>query len=444
MSAKPLKDPCEPRPVLPVPSAHLTTGRAGTAAFAGLAPRPLRAPSGPLDRVEGGRSKLWQLAAPLHCSVIGTCLTTGDLRALLRKFKAVATEKPDDHDLHGIAVSAAATRSPLSKQIHKLLDHRHAIVVRRFAQAASAADLERLWEEAKQSGDIPGAYWAILTHPLAPDALARRAFGDVHMLSHLVGAANRADIRRLHQLEREKTALEEKLARQEVHLRDGIVARDARIRDLGAMLAAQIERNTATPAATELSSVIATLRDLVVDLRKRCAAEAERRRRAEQRVADLDTARAVSERERHSLVRELEAVRGELDAAELALASFSGEAQEQTQAFDLGGAILLYVGGRPHLAARLKLLIDRASGQFLHHDGGIEERMDLLPGLVSRADAAFFPVDCISHDAALSLKRLCQQSSKPFVPLRSAGIAPLFEALRKLDLPRRGALYSAR
>lgn len=56
--------------------------------------------------------------------------------------------------------------------------------------------------------------------------------------------------------------------------------------------------------------------------------------------------------------------------------------------------------------------------------------MDLLPDLVSRADAAIFSVDCISHRAALMLKRLCQQASKPYFPLRSAGIAPMLQVLR--------------
>jgi len=47
------------------------------------------------------------------------------------------------------------------------------------------------------------------------------------MLSHLVGAANRADIRRLRQLEAENAQLEAKVARQQKDLRDAAVARDA-------------------------------------------------------------------------------------------------------------------------------------------------------------------------------------------------------------------------
>jgi Uncharacterized protein conserved in bacteria (DUF2325) len=54
--------------------------------------------------------------------------------------------------------------------------------------------------------------------------------------------------------------------------------------------------------------------------------------------------------------------------------------------------------------------------------------------LVSRADAALFPVDRVSHDAAQSLKRLCRRAGKPFHPLRSCGVASMLHALRSLEI----------
>jgi hypothetical protein len=75
-------------------------------------------------------------------------------------------------------------------------------------------------------------------------------------------------------------------------------------------------------------------------------------------------------------------------------------------------------------------LAERAGAILLHHDGGIEERGGLLPGLVSRADAVLFPVDCVSHSAMMLVKRLCRQSGKPLLPLRSAGLAPFCAALK--------------
>jgi Uncharacterized protein conserved in bacteria (DUF2325) len=55
-----------------------------------------------------------------------------------------------------------------------------------------------------------------------------------------------------------------------------------------------------------------------------------------------------------------------------------------------------------------------------------------LPGLVSRADHLFFPIDCISHDAASTIKRLCRQLEKPYYPLRTASLATLVSALAKV------------
>ena len=64
------------------------------------------------------------------------------------------------------------------------------------------------------------------------------AFGEVHMLSHLGVAANRADIMRLQLLEAENAALAETVARQQAQLRDAILARDAEIDALRATVAA--------------------------------------------------------------------------------------------------------------------------------------------------------------------------------------------------------------
>src|ERR1700732_42175 len=59
----------------------------------------------------------------------------------------------------------------------------------------------------RKQGDIPGAYWAALTHPATTQEIVTRIFAGVHMLSHVVGTVNRADIRRLQQLEADNAAL---------------------------------------------------------------------------------------------------------------------------------------------------------------------------------------------------------------------------------------------
>jgi hypothetical protein len=106
-------------------------------------------------------------------------------------------------------------------------------------------------------------------------------------------------------------------------------------------------------------------------------------------------------------------------------------AVEQPQ---LSGVTLLYVGGRPHQVAHLRAVAEHSGVRFLHHDGGIEHHLNLLAGLTSQADLLVFPVDCISHHAALTAKQLCRQTSKRFIPLRSASATSLLAALRRPEV----------
>ena len=101
---------------------------------------------------------------------------------------------------------------------------------------------------------------------------------------------------------------------------------------------------------------------------------------------------------------------------------------------DLRGMSVLYIGGRPNQIDHLRAVSERASARFLHHDGGVDERSGLLPGLISRADIAMFPVDCVSHEAALMVKRLCRQSGKPWIPLRTASVTAFLAALAPMRL----------
>jgi hypothetical protein len=135
-------------------------------------------------------------------------------------------------------------------------------------------------------------------------------------------------------------------------------------------------------------------------------------------------------RARQRAERELEALRQELASIESRLAALLQAADSASpDGLDLDGLTVLYVGGRANQAPQLKALIESTKGRFLHHDGGIEHSAALLPGLVSRADIAVFPADCVSHDAVASVKRVCRQLGKPYIPLRTSSLACLLSGL---------------
>lgn len=322
------------------------------------------------------------------------------MRALLKKFSACPDDL-GDHDCHVTAVGAASKRDTLAKQMHKALDRRYHAQVKQVGKLASVADLRRHWDGAVQRGDIPGAYWAVLTHPLATHDLMRHLFADVHMLSHLVGAANRADIVRLRQLEEEKSALEDKVCRQQARLREAITSRDATIRELRALLLSGRTLNDDRPAGS--CEPQATDNARVADLQRQLARETQRRERAEAQVQELAAASAKAREDCTSLEDEIDALKAELAAAEQRLDDAVCPAEALRADLDLAGLTILYVGGRPQQVCRLKLLVEQAAGRLIHHDGGIEDNDGLLAGLVSRADVACFPVDCVSHTAVCTL-----------------------------------------
>jgi len=72
----------------------------------------------------------------------------------------------------------------------------------------------------------------------------------------------------------------------------------------------------------------------------------------------------------------------------------------------------------------------------LHHDSGLEHSSGLLPRLVGRADHVFFPIDCISHDAATAIKRACRLARKIYEPLRTSSLTCLFSALVRISKSR--------
>jgi hypothetical protein len=373
------------------------------------------------------RTKIWDFNTHLHCSIIGTCLSTGELRQVLRKL-GLASPACTDHDLHHTAVSLAGRRDEPARQLHKTLDRRHKLSVNQFGKAATEDELRAMWRDAVRRGDIPGAYWATLTHPLISQTLVREAFGEVHMLSHLVGAANRADIRRLCELEAEKTELQARLEGQQQAFHTAVVTRDGQIRELREALSARI---ITEPVAPEDSGA---LRGVVADLERRLAAEVRRRSALEDR---LTTARSDRETERAARVaaeRVLESTRLELEAVETSLLLPSDPASAPAPRLD--GVILLYVGGRPNQIVHMRAIAERFGATFLHHDGGVENHQNLLPGLVRRSDIVLFPVDCISHDAANAIKSLCRQGAKRFVPLRSASATSLLSALQTPEVTR--------
>lgn len=426
MSLLPPVPPTRPLTATSAVSLATTHGRSGVVLRAHVAAGPT--PHHPR------RSKIWELAETLHCSIIGTCLTNAEVRQMLVRIGAKDAETVDEHELHVLGVLLAGRPDVGAKHLQKALDKRHAATIKQYARAKDEDALRRLWSESTQKGDIPGAYWALLTHPVATEAVVKSAFQDVHMLSHLLGAANRADIQRLRHLEQEMGTLTEKLHRQELQLRDGFRSRDEKIRQLRDMLIRQVGLpDMEAEAGPDHGKDLDALRNVITDLNRRLGQEATRRQHIEERSNELFAILMKTEAKLQTVERERDALRRENELIEDHVVRSLESSPRDGRPLHLSDRTLLYVGGQTRQIPRLKAIVERMGAYFLHHDGGVEHSSSLLPGLVGQADMLCFPVDCISHDAVATIKRLARQFGKPYRPLRTASLASLMPILAAMS-----------
>jgi len=368
---------------------------------------------------KGRRSKIWDIAPSLHCSIIGTCLSAAELRQFFVKLGDATAKTATDHTLHSYGVRAAGKHDLLGKLLNKTLDNRHEAAIRRFAKASSAARVREFWLEAFEQGNIPGGYWAVLTHPATVRPLVEEAFGQVHMLSHVVGSSNRIDITRLRTLERELGERDEKISRQETRLTEGSRERSELLRKVEQLEAEVRRREAVEQTAAEMISGAVTTSTLL----QRIDAEKAHSSALAARVAGLEEQLEKALKFAATLNKQNDRLQREVAALEAELRIDTGDACDADVESDLSGLTVLYVGGRPGLIDQLKAVVTKRGGTLLSHDGGIEENLTALPGLINRADAPFFPVDCISHSAVEQIKKSCRDRHKPFIPLRTASVA---------------------
>ena len=377
------------------------------------------------------RRKLWDLSAYLHCSVIGTCLTAHELRRIVVKAAGSHAETWSDHHIHTEGARLASRNDALGKLLNKSLDTRHAAILRKFTPAKTGQDILALWKAVKADGEIPGGYWACVTHPATDETTLRHIFGEVHMLSHLVGSANRADVRRLAELEAEVTALNDKVARQEKRIQMVALERDEKARAYDALV---MERLLERQSPQHRGSSNGGLTDVTDHLRVKLESQTIR-------LAALEKKQKAWRGERQRLSLELErlsrseaALIDELGALEDMIQRLQGhETPERQTRRDLSGVRFLYVGGRTHHIATLQAEVQKTGATLLHHDGGQSEALSLLPGLISQAQFVLFPLDCVGHNAVSTIKKFCKQAEKPYFPLSRSGLGSLLRALE--DLP---------
>ena len=292
----------------------------------------------------------------MHCSIIGTCLGHSDLLRIGRKNGYAPDANATEYHVHSFFVQCAEEKSRLSRQLHKALDTRYRVAILASNAAQNEEDLNAFWSDAFAGGDIAGAWWALVSHPLTSDELMIRAFGEVHMMSHLTSATHRAVADRL---KKTKLALADAKRRLDSRTRERqriTMQRTTELNDLKLQLRTAEQKNTALQAANdrlcelengnEIRSIQRHNAKLATDLKSAQRSEDRIQQHCKFLEQELSTLRT---RYDQAMIR-LKALENECSALEATVNSSICHPKEPVSAtmnpINLQGCRVVYVGGR--------------------------------------------------------------------------------------------------
>ena len=107
-------------------------------------------------KTSGKWRPLWELPRGWHCSVIGNCLSLGDLRGLARKLSLKPKSGiPADYQVHGFITQQASEPNKTAKMLNRLFNRHYTTAIRKSGALKTTEELENVWVEALEAGDIP-------------------------------------------------------------------------------------------------------------------------------------------------------------------------------------------------------------------------------------------------------------------------------------------------
>ncbi|SOC19457.1 DUF2325 domain-containing protein [Stappia indica] len=383
------------------------------------------------------RIALWEQADSVHCSIVGTCASVADLRRIAKKTGIEVSPDTPDYDVHGHFVRLSTTDCAFSRAFQKLLDGRFEGALRRVGRARNAAELEALWRDMCDRGQVGPAYWAFMTHQHVPGPLRARIFGEVHMWSHLAGASFRQKNEEAATLRDQLQEAEDRARRVESGLREALAQRDRELIEMRAALArlkaGRAADEARQPETAEAAPDAASLRRRLDKAGRALQSARVRARQAEARLREIgeDAPRPAPQQ----TSRQNAAPPARPGAYRAIRMPAEAEAAARPKA-------ILYVGGMHGHRDRLRGIAEAFNTTFVHHDGGVEDAPQRLDHLLPSVDCVFCPVNCVSHDACLRAKKICQKLNKPFVPLRSTGQTAFRKALQDLVGERSAAQFA--
>lgn len=355
---------------------------------------------------------IWQVPGHQLCTLIGICIDVQYIRKLRKRFPTItANIKGDtDYELHAFCVNACQEKNLLSIRLNKHLNRSYQTIITTLRQQKTDVEIESFWKstDLTDENQIAGFCWAMLTSQYVKAEIKDKLYGEIHMLSHISGQVLRNDQKRL-VLENDKLRLE-----QSKHTR--------------ALLRQQERSENQQEVNQSLEVQIVDLKQKLLKQNNNPSDLSDKKdnellKNYEKTIWSQHSKMVQLQIKLEHQEQQYEALKAsQLNDTKLTIEPNDSNLSVIPFSSDLCGKSILYVGGFSRHKDRFKQLIESINGQFLYHDGGMQQSNQLLNMMVKKADAVFCPIDCISHGAVGRIKSLTKTECKDCIFLRSPSL----------------------
>ena len=119
------------------------------------------------------RARLWEIDSQWHCTIVGTCLSLGELKsAATRLGVRMASAKPSAYEVHTGMIHLASRERLVGKALTKLLDRKHAAAINR----AKSTDKAKVRDEIEKTSGYVGTGGLVSMSPTDHMGLSPSAF----------------------------------------------------------------------------------------------------------------------------------------------------------------------------------------------------------------------------------------------------------------------------
>jgi hypothetical protein len=377
------------------------------------------------------RKRIWEIAEGYACSVCGTCLSLEEQKTILKKVLMEYRNLPD-YEIHAIMVQSLNCENKLSRRLDNRLNAKYRYEISQYGDSDEER-FRQVWRERLPAGDICGLYWVAVTHNGLSEKTLEEIYCDVHMLSHLQSGKlqkERAEKARLLQAKSDLAAKLQQEKQRRKELAEALTqsektrrSLEIKVRNLEKSLPADIR--DLTNANTAADTLVQENRELSF----RLAQMENNLHNSFKHLQDLEKEKEAAASQLRvqkeinlQLCREIEYFRRDQHCDKAACAG-------DECCCNLCEKRVLIVGGITKLRTFYRNVVENLGGRFEYHDGYLQAGEKELECLIKKSDIILCPVDCNSHGAALSVKKICTRINKPYQMLASSSLSSISSAL---------------